>query len=171
VPGRRAGVSETAADGFAVLADQTRAKLGLRARAGPRALGSQPVESQVVAVLTRFRFRHVWDAIHAYLAYRRITAQARLVPGYLHSAFLLEGRHACCTLSMWTDVSALSRFGTAVTTHVAVGNWAFQRLRRTSAGPELWSTRWQLVGISNNARWEGFDLRGSVSTASDVRTA
>jgi hypothetical protein len=123
--------------------------------------GSQPVESSVVAVITRFRFKHVWDLVGAYLAYRRITADARLVPGYLHSAFLVQGHHSCCTLSLWADAGAIARFGTLVPTHARLGNWAFPRLRRTSSGPELWSTRWQLAGVSNNVRWEGFDLHGS----------
>jgi hypothetical protein len=123
-------------------------------------LGSQPVKSSVVAVITRFRFKHIWDLVGAYRAYRRIAADARSVPGYLHSAFLVQDHHSCCTLSVWADARAIARFGTLVPTHAGLGNWAFPRVRRTPSGPELWSTRWQLAGVSNNVRWEGFELRG-----------
>jgi hypothetical protein len=98
------------------------------------------------------------------MAYRRITADARLVPGYLQSAFLIQDRHSCCTLSIWADAAAIARFGTVIT-HIRFGNWAFPRLRQTSSGRELWSTRWRLVGVSNNLRWDGFDLRAFYSEA------
>jgi len=124
------------------------------------------VESRVVAVVTRFRFRHVWHVLESYRAHRRIVAQASAMPGFLRAAFLVEGLHTCYSFSIWADAEAIPQFGTLVREHVRAGNWAFSRLtRRSSSNPELWSTKWSLRSVSNNLAWEGFDLSSHVREA------
>jgi hypothetical protein len=65
------------------------------------------------------------------------------------STFLVENLMSCYSLSIWADKAAIPRFGTNVPVHAEAGNSVFRRLLIDPArGPELWSTKWQLIGAT-----------------------
>lgn len=123
--------------------------------------GDHDVDSTVVCVLTRFALKRPWHLLQTYVAYRWMVRRLRHDPpdGFLHSAFLVEGLTACCSLSFWTGEAAIAGFGTSVAEHVDVARGVFGRLRFRSGEPEIWSTKWRLFRASRNLRWDGFDLR------------
>jgi hypothetical protein len=98
------------------------------------------------------------DLLPTYLDYRELTREAgtRRPRGLLRSAFLVDGASSCCTLSVW---SGAPRFSAAVPLHVEIARSVFGRLTVNERGPELWSTTWRLVFVSNNLNWADFDLR------------
>jgi hypothetical protein len=132
------------------------------------------VESSVVCVMTRFGTRRPWSLIRLYRGYRRVVAQLRMCDdcGYMHSTFLLEGPHSCLVLSFWRSADGIPRFGTAVPCHVDVARESFGSLAISrERGPELWSTKWQLVAASNNLNWGDFQLREALDFRSAVRAS
>jgi len=53
-----------------------------------------------------------------------------------------------------------------VPVHVDVANKVFGRLSKDPEfGPELWSTKWRLVSVSNNLNWSDFNFRRFVLDA------
>lgn len=115
-----------------------------------------------MCVLTRFGLRSSADLLPTYRDYRRVVRQAReLAPGLLETAFLIGGPSACFSLSFWRNAQAIPQFGTDVDQHVIAGNNVMRRLARAAGDrPELWSTKWRLVEVSNNLDWgSNFDLR------------
>lgn len=132
------------------------------------------VESSVVCVVTRFGTKTPWSLIHLYRGYRKVVAQLRTRAecGHLHSAFLLEGPRSCLVLSFWRSAEDIPRFGTAVPCHVDVARESFGSLAVSATrGPELWSTKWQLVAASNNLNWGDFRLRDAFDFRSAVRAS
>lgn len=121
----------------------------------------EPVDSAVSCVLTRFKIRSPLWLPFFYVAFRRVQREAReQIPGLIKSVFLVESPTVCYTLSLWSDDRSLLQFGTVVTTHVHAANWSFGRLKRfQNKGPELFSAHWSLRSVSNNANWEGVDLK------------
>jgi hypothetical protein len=126
----------------------------------------RPVEVPIVCVLTRFGLRSARHLVPTYLDYGRVVREARSarIPGLLRSAFLVEDPRTCYSLSFCTDVNAIGVFGTAVRAHVTAGNRVFGRLIfDPSRGPELWSTKWRLISVSNNLNWKDFNLRQTIA--------
>lgn len=124
--------------------------------------GDHDVDVPVVCVLTRFGLRNALHLLQVRRDYRRVLDEARQAqtPGLLRSAFLIEAPTACFSLSIWTGRDAIAHFGTTVPTHVDVANRVFPRVSLDpEEGPEIWSTKWRLVSVSNNLNWEGFDFR------------
>jgi len=132
------------------------------------------VESSVVCVMTRFGTKRPWSLIRLYRGYRKVVAQlgTSTDSGFLHSAFLLEGPRSCLVLSFWRSAEDIPRFGTAVPCHVDVARDSFGSLAVSATrGPELWSTKWQLVAASNNLNWGDFPLRNAFDFRSAVRAS
>lgn len=66
----------------------------------------------------------------------------------------------CYSLSIWESQDAIPGFGTNVPFHVTAARRMLGRLAVDSdQRPELWSTKWRLMSVSNNLSWDGFDLR------------
>ena len=127
--------------------------------------GDNPVDVPILCVLTRFRLRSVRHLLASYLDYRRVMRQAKSSPGLLRSEFLIGGLKTFYTLSIWSEYDAISYFASPY--HVTAGNKVMSRLLWFGNRPELWSTKWQLVSVSNNLRWEDFDLRKIILTMKD----
>ncbi len=125
-------------------------------------------ESSVVCILTRFGLRSPRHLLPTYLEYRRVIEEARATrtPGLLRAAFLIENPRVCYSLSIWAGMEAIPHFGTNVLRHVEAGNRIFGRLTfDPERGPELWSTKWRLIGVSeHNLNWPGLDLRGAAES-------
>lgn len=121
-----------------------------------------PVESSVVCVITRLEFRGVRALLRSFLDHRQVLREARKqrLPGLLRATFLIEGMKTFYSLSIWSNAEAIPCFGTAVPIHVAAANRAFAQVKCSPRrGPEIWSTKWKLVSVSNNLNWGDFDLR------------
>lgn len=133
----------------------------------PSAEHDEVDDSTIVCVLTRFALRRPWHLLQTYLAYRWLLHRMRRKDqgGLLKSTFLVESLTTCYSLSIWSDESAIPRFGTSVEEHVAVARDVFGRLRFRNRRPEIWSTRWRLAEISNNLNWDAFDLRHAIGVA------
>lgn len=127
-------------------------------------IGERPVESSVVCVLTRFGFKHPWQLAATWHDYRAVARSASQVEiGLLKQAFLVESLTSCFSFSLWRDAASIPLFGTAVPEHVTAARRVFGRVRfEPDAGPEIWSTRWQLMSVSNNLRWPDLDLASQV---------
>lgn len=90
-------------------------------------------------------------------------AQRLGTSGLLRNAFLFENPTTWYSLSIWAERDAILSFGTHVVSHVAAARKVFPRLAfEGDRGPELWSTKWRLVSVSNNLNWGDFDLRESI---------
>lgn len=128
--------------------------------------GDHLVESEVLLVLTRFGLRHAWQMPLMYLDFHRVARRARRTPGLLRAAFLIEGPRTCYSLSLWKDAMAVPLLSSYAPEHVEVARGSFGRIHYESGvGPELWSTKWRLVTVSNNLRWPGLDLASLVTAA------
>jgi hypothetical protein len=129
--------------------------------------GDNPVDAPVTCVITRFGLRSAGHLLPTYLDFRKVVEQARGVatPGLLQTAFLIENSTTCYSLSLWAEQDAIPVFGTKVPAHVDAARRAMGRLAfDPDRGPELWSTKWRLVSVSNNLNWADFDLRAVVET-------
>ena len=108
--------------------------------------------------LTRFGLRGPRHLLAVKREFARVArdAERNHVPGLLKSAFLIEGASTGYSLSIWDSEPYLSAL---VPSHIAAANGVFGRLNMDeSEGPELWSTQWRLATVTNNLRWDGFDL-------------
>jgi hypothetical protein len=96
--------------------------------------------------------------------YVLVSRAARRTPGFLFSAFSINGFRSCIVLSFWSDEYSIASFGTDVPSHVAAAHRYFGWTQRglDKSGPELWSTRWHLAEESNNARWGRHHLHKTV---------
>jgi hypothetical protein len=140
---------------------------GTGAGPGLREAGEQPVDVPVICVITRFGLRSAWYLLPTYLDFRRVVRQARrsATPGLLRAAFLVENPRTCYSLSVWTELNAIPRFGGTVHSHVDAARRVIGRVAFTPGrGPELWSTKWRLAAVSNNLNWSEFDLRGVIES-------
>lgn len=125
----------------------------MRHRAGPRA-----VDAPVYCALTRFGLRGPRHLLALRREFARVArdAEQREVPGLLKSAFLIEDASTGYSLSIWDSEPYLSAL---VPSHIDAANAVFGRLDiDEQEGPELWSTQWRLATVTNNLRWNGFDL-------------
>lgn len=123
-----------------------------------RGVGQRELDSPVVCVMTRFEFRQSRHRRQTIRDYERIIAETKAsrTPGFLHSAFLTEDDRTCLSLSFWEHAEAIPWFGTNVPSHVEAARRAFARITYDpSRGPGLWSTKWQLMAVSNNLNWGG----------------
>lgn len=127
--------------------------------------GEHPVAAPITCVITRFGLRSACSLLPTYLDYRHVVREAvrRQTPGLLRSAFLIEGPRTWYSLSIWADSGAIPHFGTNVLGHVDAARQVFGRVAFSqNRGPEIWSTKWRLVAVSNNLNWGDFDLRGVI---------
>jgi hypothetical protein len=127
--------------------------------------GDTLVNVPITCVISRFGLRGARHIMPSYRDYRRVVREATQshTPGLLRTAFLIENATTWYSLSLWTGPDAIPHFGTNVTGHVDVARKVFHRLAFDRArGPELWSTKWRLVSVSNNLTWDDFDLRGTI---------
>jgi hypothetical protein len=111
------------------------------------------------------------DLLRTYLDYREVVAERsrKSIPGLIHSGFLVENPTTCFSLSFWESERAIRMFGTEVPSHVTAARRVFGRLRyEEDIGAEIWSTKWQISTLSNNANWPGVpfwrELRSAVET-------
>ena len=103
----------------------------------------------MICVMTRFRLNHVRHLVSMYLAFRGMRTDLDAAPGLVRFAFLVEGPHACYTLSIWESEAALERFAN-VPSHIAALRCAQGWCR------EIWSSYWQLDAVSRSAQeWPG----------------
>lgn len=124
--------------------------------------GDHRVNTPILCVITRFGLRSVQYLLPMYLDYRHVVADTKAIqtPGLLRSAFLIENPTTCYSLSLWSTWEDIPRFGTNIPFHVNAARRAFQRVSfQKDRGPEIWSTKWRLISVSNNLNWENFDLR------------
>ena len=124
--------------------------------------GEHVVDVPLVCTITRFGLRsarHLMPSYRDYLGVVRAARETR-TPGLLRSAFLVENPTTWYSLSIWAERDAISHFGTNVLGHVDAARRIFGRLAfEADRGPELWSTKWRLLSVSNNLNWGDFDLR------------
>jgi hypothetical protein len=125
--------------------------------------GDREVATTVVLVITRFGLRNPVLLLATYLDYRRALRQAKSAPGLLRSAFLVESLTSCYSLSIWDSRESIPRFGTIADEHVKAARRVLGRVKKNAGrGPEVWSTKWLLTTVSNNLRWDNFDLANLV---------
>ena len=125
--------------------------------------GDHDVDVPIMCSLTRFGLRDRRSLIASYLDYRRVLRSAESAPriGLLRSAFLVENPRTWFSLSIW---SGQPEFSAHVPDHVDAARTVFGRLSiDPDRGPELWSTKWRLVSVTNNLNWDDFDLRRLVA--------
>ena len=121
--------------------------------------GDHEVDVPIMCSLTRFGLRSARSLLPSYLDYRRVLRSADSSPaiGLLRSAFLVENPRTWFSLSVW---SGYPEFSAHVPDHVDAARRIFGRLSiDPERGPELWSTKWRLVSVTNNLNWDEFDLR------------
>ncbi len=134
-------------------------------RARLQETGAHRVEVPITCVITRFGLHRARSLLRSYADYRRVVqeAQSTQTPGLLQSAFLVESPRAFYNLSLWEHEAAIPHFGTNVTAHVHAGNRIIGKVAFTEGrGPEIWSTKWRLVSVSNNLNWGDLDLRSMI---------
>jgi hypothetical protein len=121
--------------------------------------GDRDVVTTVVLVVTRFGLRNPVLLLATYLDYRRAVRQAMTAQGLLRSAFVIESLTSCYSLSIWDSRESIPRFGTIAEEHVNAARRVMGRVKKeTGRGPEVWSTKWLLTTVSNNLKWDDFDL-------------
>lgn len=128
--------------------------------------GDQTLDVPITCSITRFGLRKKRFLASSYFEYRRVErAAAQCQPdGLLRSAFLVENPTAWYSFSIWRDAP---RFSAQVPVHVDAARKIFSRLAFDPArGPELWSTKWRLVSVTNNLNWDDFDLRQVITELS-----
>jgi len=124
--------------------------------------GDHAVNVPILCVITRSGLRSARYLLPTYLDYRHVIAdtEATQTPGLLRSAFLIENPTTCYSISLWTGWDDIPRFGANIPYHVNAARRAFGRVSyRKDRGPEVWSTKWRLMSVSNNLNWGDFDLR------------
>ncbi len=121
--------------------------------------GDHDVDVPITCSITRFGLRSAGSLLPSYLDYRRVIRSAREAApeGLLRSAFLVENPTTWYSFSVW---SGFPDFSAHVPDHVAAARKVFGRLAiDAERGPELWTTKWRLVSVTNNLNWGDFDLR------------
>lgn len=124
--------------------------------------GDHLVNVPITCVITRFGLRSIRYLLPTYFDYRHITAdvEATHTRGLLRSAFLIENPTTCYSLSLWNSWENIPRFGTNIPFHINAARKAFGRVSfQEDYGPEVWSTKWRLMSVSNNLNWGDFNLR------------
>jgi hypothetical protein len=128
--------------------------------------GEHDIQVPIVCVMSRFGLRKARHLRVVKRDYEHVTDEIGQsgTPGFLYSAFLVESPRIFHTISFWRDRGAIPQFGTRVPRHVHVARRLFDRVAYDEqAGPEVWSTKWQLIAVSNNLNWGDFDLRREIA--------
>lgn len=134
--------------------------------------GDHVVDVPIICVITRFRLRGTRHFVPVYLMHRRVMRQLRGAgtPGFLRAVLLFELPACAYSISFWAERAAIARFGSDVPLHVQAARSIFGRVRhRDGAGPEIWSTKWNLRSVSNNLVWDDFDLRDLITTTAAAK--
>ncbi len=125
--------------------------------------GEHFVDVPISCSITRFGLRHAHSLVPCYLDFRRVRREADGLPldRLLRSAFVVENPKTWYSLSFWRGVPEISA---PVPAHVEAARNAFGRVVvEPGRGPEVWSTKWRLVSVSNNLNWGELDWRGVVA--------
>jgi hypothetical protein len=120
------------------------------------------VDVPIMCSITRFGLRNTRSLASSYLDFRRLLHAVEESPpdGLLKAAFLVEDPRTWYSFSIW---SREPWFSAQLPAHVDIARNVFPRLAfDPERGPELWSTRWRLVSVTNNLNWNGFDLRQKI---------
>jgi hypothetical protein len=133
-------------------------------------LGERQVDAPIMCQLTRFGLsssRHLPPTIRDYRRLVRDMADPDGIDpaaiGLLRSAFLVERPTTCYSLSIW---SGKPMFSASVPQHISTASRVFGRLAGDAEhGPELFTTTWRLVSVTNNLNWPGLDLRAAIAEA------
>lgn len=136
--------------------------IGFVPRTEPRhrvSRGDEIIEQPLMCTMTRFGLGSSRRLAGFARDFRRLNHAAELADpgsfGLLQSSFLVENPTTCFSWSMWSGTPS---FSSHVPQHIDVVRRSMGRLATVDDGPELWSTTWRLVAVSNNLRWDGFDL-------------
>ncbi len=78
----------------------------------PEPLARRGHHRDMVGVVTRVRLRRCRDLVVAWKQYREIERMARRIPGFRHSAFLLQGPRTFAMVSLWDSQLAIDHFET-----------------------------------------------------------
>lgn len=130
--------------------------------------GEHMVDVPIMCAMTRFGLRHAHSMLPSFLDFRHVNRAAResSPPGLLRSAFLVENPTTWYSFSVWNGEPA---FSAHVPAHVEAARKVMRRLSfEPGRGPELWSTKWRLVSVTNNLNWADFDLRQLIIDQSDL---
>lgn len=135
----------------------------------PVATGERLVETPIVCAFTRF---HMTSPLHlpvSFREYRRVLARAssRDESGLLHADFLFSGPRTWFSFSVWRDYDAIPEFNSRTPEHAVAAGRAFARAARIDGAPQIWSTKWRLLSVTNNLEWEGFDLAGALGASGE----
>jgi hypothetical protein len=125
--------------------------------------GDHVVSPPISCSITRFGLRKASGMLPSYLDYRRVMKAVTAEParGLLQSAFLIENPTTWYSFSVWDGEP---EFSSQVPAHIEAARRVFGRLSLDpNEGPELWSTKWRLVSVTNNLNWSGFDLASFIT--------
>lgn len=112
----------------------------------PEPLARRGHHGDMVGVVTRVRLRRCRDLVVAWKQYREIERVARRIPGFRHSAFLLQGPRTFAMVSLWDSQLAIDQFETAAASlHPIAVRWTRLRAR------EMWSASTSSVNVSPSA--------------------
>jgi len=110
-------------------------------------VGHRDVDDGQFCVLTRMRFRHVWQALYAYISYRRLSpVLTSAIESLARSAIWWESPTVVVTFSIWRSFEGIHELGTSQR-HVTLVRWAIHNAK------EIWSASWSLGGISPRDKW------------------
>lgn len=114
---------------------------------GSLIIGHRDVDDGQFCVLTRMRFRHIWQALYAYVNYRRLSAVlTSAIETLARSAVWWESPTVIVTFSIWHSVEGIHELG-ASHRHVELVRWAIRNAK------EIWSTSWIIAGVSPRDKW------------------
>lgn len=125
-------------------------------------MGDRAVDVPIMCSITRFGLRSPRLLLPMLRDYHRVLGNVKDPEsfGFVKSAFLIESPTTCYSFSIWSQFPS---FSANVPGHIEAARKVFGRLSvDPEHGPELWSTKWRLVTVSNNLNWPDFDLRGIV---------
>jgi len=121
-------------------------------------MGDRVVDVPIMCSITRFGLRSPRHLLPTLRDYRRLLGNVSEPEsfGFLRSAFLIENPTTCFNFSIWSEFPS---FSANVPGHVDAARRVFSRLAVDDEGrPELWSTKWRLVTVSNNLNWPDLDV-------------
>lgn len=124
--------------------------------------GYQLVETTIVCVITRFKFRSIFGLLWAVYAFRQVKRDSKGTDGLLSTQFGIESWRACTVFSLWETPEHIGFFNSRGQ-HIRVANVTFRLLESLRSRVHLWSAEFSLRAVSpSNLTWEGVDIRPHV---------
>lgn len=103
----------------------------------------------MICITTRFQFKHMWQLIPFYLAYKRIKLDANAASGLIRYALLVQNPYVCYTFSIWKSEQAIMHFSNT-SNHIQ----ALRSAKRSYRA--IWSAYWRIDAVSKSAnQWPG----------------